>query len=59
MNGRIELREQVRERYAESARSVLTDAEPCCDCGHPGACCEDLGHSFGAGSVAKYSSPWR
>jgi SAM-dependent methyltransferase len=46
VNGRIELREEVRERYAESARSVLTGAEPCCDCGHPGACGE--GHSFGA-----------
>jgi arsenite methyltransferase len=42
------LREEVRARYAESAKAVATGAGPGCDCCHPGSACADEGHVFGA-----------
>jgi arsenite methyltransferase len=42
------LREEVRARYAESARAVLTGTGVACDCSHPGSTCEEEGHVFGA-----------
>ena len=42
------LREEVRERYAASARAVITGTGVACDCSHPGTTCEQEGHVFGA-----------
>jgi SAM-dependent methyltransferase len=42
-----ELREEVRTRYAESARAVLTGEGEACDCCHPGSTCAEEGHVFG------------
>jgi SAM-dependent methyltransferase len=42
------LREEVRARYADSARAVLTGTGVACDCSHPGTTCEEEGHVFGA-----------
>jgi SAM-dependent methyltransferase len=42
-----ELREEVRERYAEMATGVATGTGAACDCGHPGSSCADEGHAFG------------
>jgi arsenite methyltransferase len=41
------LREQVRQRYAESALAVSTGAGAACDCCHPGSTCAEQGHTFG------------
>jgi SAM-dependent methyltransferase len=43
-----ELREEVRERYADSARAVIAGTGVACDCSHPGTTCEEEGHVFGA-----------
>jgi ubiquinone/menaquinone biosynthesis C-methylase UbiE len=43
-----ELREEVRARYAASARAVITGTGVACDCSHPGTTCEEEGHVFGA-----------
>jgi SAM-dependent methyltransferase len=43
----IDLREEVRSRYAEAATSVATGAGAACDCCHPGSTCADEGHAFG------------
>jgi arsenite methyltransferase len=43
-----ELREEVRERYAASARAVISGTGVACDCSHPGTTCEEEGHVFGA-----------
>ena len=48
MTNETALREEVRARYAESARAVATGAEASCDCGPGGSCCGDGGHAFGA-----------
>jgi arsenite methyltransferase len=42
------LREEVRARYAESARAVITGTAVACDCSHPGSTCAEEGHVFGA-----------
>ena len=42
------LREEVRARYAESARAVITGTGVACDCSHPGSTCAEEGHVFGA-----------
>jgi arsenite methyltransferase len=43
-----ELREEVRARYAASARAVITGTGVACDCSHPGTTCAEEGHVFGA-----------
>jgi arsenite methyltransferase len=43
----VELREEVRSRYAEAASSVASGAGAACDCCHPGSSCADEGHAFG------------
>ena len=48
MNDDIALRDEVRTRYAESARAVATGSGRACDCSHPGTTCAEEGHSFGA-----------
>ena len=47
MTGDVELREEVRARYAEMATGVTTGAGSACDCGHPGRTCAEEGHEFG------------
>jgi SAM-dependent methyltransferase len=47
MTGDIELREEVRARYAEMATGVTSGAGAACDCGHPGRTCAEEGHEFG------------
>jgi arsenite methyltransferase len=44
----VELREEVRARYAASARAVTIGTGVACDCSHPGTTCEEEGHVFGA-----------
>ncbi len=43
----IDLREDVRQRYAEAASAVTTGAGVACDCCHPGTTCAEEGHTFG------------
>ena len=43
-----ELRDEVRERYAESATGRDQRHGVACDCCHPGTTCEEEGHVFGA-----------
>jgi len=47
MTGDVELREEVRARYAEMATGVANGAGTACDCGHPGRTCAEEGHEFG------------
>ena len=47
MNSDVELREEVRARYAEMATGVTTGAGAACHCGHPGRTCAEEGHEFG------------
>jgi SAM-dependent methyltransferase len=47
MTSQIELRDEVRGRYAEAANTVLTGAGVASDCCHPGATCAEEGHAFG------------
>jgi SAM-dependent methyltransferase len=47
MSTDTELRETVRERYAEAATAVSTGAGVACDCCHPGSTCAEEGHTFG------------
>jgi arsenite methyltransferase len=42
------LRDQVRTRYAESARAVATGSGCGCDCCQPGTTCVEEGHVFGS-----------
>jgi len=48
MSTDVDLREEVRARYAEAATGVATRAHAACDCCHPGRTCADEGHVFGA-----------
>jgi arsenite methyltransferase len=48
MNNDTALREEVRARYAESAKAATTGSGTACDCCHPGRTCAEEGHSFGA-----------
>jgi SAM-dependent methyltransferase len=43
----LELREEVRARYAEAATGVTTRAYAACDCMHEGKSCAEEGHAFG------------
>jgi len=43
----IELREEVRARYADMALGVSEGSGAACDCGHPGKTCAEEGHAFG------------
>jgi arsenite methyltransferase len=47
MTNNTELRQEVRDRYAQSARAVTDGAGTACDCCHPGSTCEQEGHAFG------------
>jgi arsenite methyltransferase len=47
MTNDMELREEVRARYAEMANGVASGAGAACDCGHPGKTCAEEGHEFG------------
>ena len=47
MSQDVELREEVRSRYAEAATSVASGAGAACDCCHPGSTCGEEGHVFG------------
>jgi arsenite methyltransferase len=47
MTSSTELREEVRARYAQSARAVTEGAGSARDCCHPGSTCEQEGHAFG------------
>jgi len=47
MTDGMELRDEVRERYAEMATGVASGAGAACDCGHPGRTCAEEGHEFG------------
>ena len=42
-----DLREEVRNRYAEAATAVISGAGAACDCCHPGKSCAEEGHAFG------------
>ena len=43
----VQLREEVRTRYAEAAATVAAGAGTACDCCHPGSTCAEEGHAFG------------
>jgi len=43
----VQLREEVRARYAESALAVTEGSGTACDCCHPGSTCAEEGHVFG------------
>jgi arsenite methyltransferase len=47
MSGETDLRDEVRERYAEAATTVSTGAGVASDCCHPGRSCAEEGHEFG------------
>jgi SAM-dependent methyltransferase len=47
MTGDVDLREEVRVRYAEAASAVIAGAGAACDCSHSGRTCEEEGHAFG------------
>jgi SAM-dependent methyltransferase len=47
MTADVELREEVRARYAEAATGVSTRAYAACDCMHEGKSCAEEGHAFG------------
>jgi arsenite methyltransferase len=47
MTNDTDLREDVRQRYAEAATTVTAGAGAACDCCHPGATCAEEGHAFG------------
>jgi arsenite methyltransferase len=47
MSNDMDLREDVRRRYAEAATTVTAGAGAACDCCHPGATCAEEGHAFG------------
>jgi SAM-dependent methyltransferase len=47
MSTDTELRESVRQRYAEAAEAVSAGAGAACDCCHPGSTCAEEGHAFG------------
>jgi ubiquinone/menaquinone biosynthesis C-methylase UbiE len=47
MTSDTELRDEVRDRYAEMATGVASGAGAACDCGHPGRTCAEEGHEFG------------
>jgi arsenite methyltransferase len=47
MSNDTDLREDVRQRYAEAASSVTAGAGAACDCCHPGTSCAEEGHTFG------------
>jgi SAM-dependent methyltransferase len=47
MTSDVDLREEVRSRYAEAASAVIAGAGAACDCSHPGRTCEEEGHAFG------------
>jgi arsenite methyltransferase len=47
MSKDTDLREHVRERYAEAASTVTAGAGAACDCCHPGKTCAEEGHAFG------------
>src|SRR5438034_1323517 len=43
----VQLSEEVRARYAESALAVTEGSGTACDCCHPGSTCAEEGHAFG------------
>src|SRR5690348_15076201 len=47
MSSDLELREEVRARYADAATAVTSGAGAACDCCHPGSTCAEEGHAFG------------
>jgi arsenite methyltransferase len=47
MSNDTDLRDDVRRRYAEAAKTVTAGDGPACDCCHPGATCAEEGHAFG------------
>jgi arsenite methyltransferase len=47
MSNDTELREEVRQRYAEAASTVIAGTGAACDCCHPGKTCAEEGHAFG------------
>lgn len=47
MRNDMELREDVRRRYAEAARTVIADQGAASDCCHPGTTCAEEGHASG------------
>ena len=47
MTSETDLRDEVRERYAEAATTVLTGAGVASDCCHPGTTCAEEEHAFG------------
>jgi arsenite methyltransferase len=47
MSKDTDLREDVRQRYAEAASTVTAGAGVACDCCHPGKTCAEEGHTFG------------
>ncbi len=47
MSTDMDLRDEVRARYAEAATTVSTGAGAACDCCHPGSTCQEEGHAFG------------
>jgi arsenite methyltransferase len=47
MTTEVELREEVRARYAEAALGVTTGTGAACDCCHAGSTCAEEGHAFG------------
>ncbi len=47
MSSNVELREEVRARYADAATGVTTRAYAACDCMHDGTTCAEEGHVFG------------
>ncbi len=49
MSDETDLREQVRQRYAEAASAVTTRADDASDCCHPGSTCVEASHAFGPG----------
>ena len=47
MTNDTDLREEVRNRYAEAATTVATGAGAANDCCHPGKPCAEVGHGAG------------
>ena len=49
MSNDMDLREDVRRRYAKAASTVIAGQGAACDCCHPGTTCAEEGHAFGPG----------
>ncbi len=57
MTNDADLREEVRNRYAEAATTVAAGAGTANDCCHPGKTCAEVGHATGRSPTKLNPSP--